>query len=93
MNDETHFELWDRPSYERGDRVVALRDVRNDGTYPGSRIGEFLIRKGEVGYVSQVGTYLNRFYVYAVDFLECERLVGMRAHEIERTGDEERRPS
>lgn len=90
MSEDANFELWDKPAFERGDKVTALRDVRNDGTYPGSRIGEFLIRKGEVGYVSQVGTYLNRFYVYAVDFVECERLVGMRSHEIEKTAEEER---
>ena len=93
MSEDTNFELWDKPVYERGDKVIALRDVRNDGTYPGSRIGEFLIRRGEVGYVTQVGTYLNRFYVYAVDFLESERLVGMRAHELERAEEEERKAS
>lgn len=93
MSDDGHFELWDQPAFERGDKVIALRDVRNDGTYPGSRIGEFLIRKGEVGYVTQVGTYLNRFYVYSVDFLESERLVGMRAHELERALEEERKAS
>lgn len=90
MSEDANFELWDKPAYERGDKVMALRDVRNDGTYPGSRIGEFLIRKGEVGYISQIGTYLNRFYVYAVDFVESERLVGMRTHEIERIAEEER---
>lgn len=93
MSEDANFELWDKALYERGDKVVALRDVRNDGTYPGSRIGEFLIRKGEMGYVTQVGTYLNRFYVYAVDFLESERLVGMRAHELERVEEEGRKAS
>jgi nitrogen fixation protein NifZ len=93
MSEEAHFELYDPPAFERGDRVVALRDIRNDGTHPGSRIGEFLIRGGEVGYVSQVGTYLNRFYVYAVDFVECERLVGMRAHELAPAAETERRTS
>ncbi|WP_096704244.1 nitrogen fixation protein NifZ [Magnetospirillum sp. 15-1] len=93
MSEGTGFELWDKPLFERGDKVVALRDVRNDGTYPGSQIGEFLIRRGEVGYVTQVGTYLNRFYVYAVDFLDSERLVGMRAHELERAEEDERRVS
>ena len=93
MSEDANFELWDKALFDRGDKVMALRDVRNDGTYPGSQIGEFLIRKGEVGYVTQVGTYLNRFYVYAVDFLESERLVGMRAHELERVEEEERKAS
>lgn len=81
MSDEA-FELWDKPAFEQGDKVISAKDVRNDGTYPGSAVGAFLIRKGDVGYVHSVGTYLNRFYVYAVDFIESERLVGMRAHEM-----------
>ncbi|OAN44781.1 nitrogen fixation protein NifZ [Paramagnetospirillum marisnigri] len=80
---EEVFELWEPPTFERGDQVVSLRDVRNDGTYPGAKMGEVLIRKGEVGYVHNVGTYLNRFYIYAVEFVDAERLVGMRAHELE----------
>jgi nitrogen fixation protein NifZ len=93
MSDGTNFELWDQPVYERGDKVMALKDVRNDGTYPGSRIGEFLIHKGEWGYVSQVGTYLNRFYVYSVDFVEAQMLVGMRAHELKLLEENERKAS
>lgn len=91
MSEEACFELYDAPAFRRGDRVAALRDVRNDGTYPGLEIGAFLIREGEVGYVSRVGTYLNRFYVYAVDFIECDRLVGMRAHELAPAADGEGR--
>jgi nitrogen fixation protein NifZ len=82
---EEHFELWDPAVFERGDAVVSLKDVRNDGTFPGAKMGEVLIRKGEAGYVHAVGTYLNRFYIYAVEFIDSGRLVGMRAHELEGT--------
>ncbi len=77
-------ELYDQPVFERGQQVVSQKDVRNDGTFPGAKMGEVLIRKGEVGYVHSVGTYLNRFYVYGVEFVDANRVVGMRAHELER---------
>lgn len=82
MTDD-RFELWDRPSFQRGDAVASLKDVRNDGTFPGARMGEVLIRKGETGYVHSVGTYLNRFYIYGIEFIDSGRLVGMRVHELE----------
>jgi nitrogen fixation protein NifZ len=77
------FELWDQAIFQPGDEVVALKDVRNDGTFPGAKMGEILIRKGETGYVHSVGTYLNRMYVYAIDFIDSGRLVGMLGHELE----------
>lgn len=76
-------ELYDPPAFEAGDKVQAVRAVRNDGTYPGVAMGQFLIEGGDVGYVKSVGTYLNRFYVYAIDFVDRGILVGMRRHELE----------
>ena len=76
-------ELYDQPVYERGQKVISQKDVRNDGTYPGAKMGQVLIRKGDVGYIHSVGTYLNRFYVYGVEFYEKDMVVGMRAHELE----------
>lgn len=76
-------ELYGPPAYEPGEKVHAIREIRNDGTYPGHAMGEFLIHRGDVGYVKSVGTFLNRFYVYAIDFVDRGMLVGMRTHEIE----------
>jgi nitrogen fixation protein NifZ len=76
-------ELYNPPQYEAGEKVRAVREIRNDGTYPGQPMGAFLIHHGDVGYVKSVGTYLNRFYVYAIDFVDRGMLVGMRGHEIE----------
>lgn len=76
-------ELFDPPDYEPGDKVRALRAVRNDGTYYGVPMGGFLIKGGEIGYVKSVGTYLNRFYVYGIEFPDAAIVVGMRRHEIE----------
>lgn len=76
-------ELYEDPAFEAGDKVRAVRAVRNDGTYPGVAMGHFLIQDGDVGYVKNVGTYLNRFYVYAIDFVDRGIMVGMRRHELE----------
>jgi nitrogen fixation protein NifZ len=69
--------------FAEGDKVRALRDVRNDGTFPGRPTGEMLIKAGSVGYVRSVGTYLQAYYIYAIDFYEQRLVVGMRAHELE----------
>lgn len=75
-------EIYGAPAFERGDRVLAARTVRNDGTFPGAPTGAVLVTEGELGYVHSVGTYLNRFYIYGVEFVGLGRVVGMRAHEI-----------
>lgn len=80
---EAASELSAPPAFEPGDKVRALCAVRNDGTYPGVPMGGFLIRDGAIGYVKSAGTYLNRFYVYAIDFVDEGVLVGMRRHELE----------
>lgn len=76
-------ELYRPPVFEAGTKVRASRAVRNDGTYPGRPVGAVLIAAGAVGYVKAVGTYLNRFYVYSVDFIGHDCLVGMRGNELE----------
>jgi len=76
-------ELEDRPAFEEGQKVRALKDVRNDGTYPGRPMADFLIRTGDVGYVKSIGTYLQMYYIYGIDFYEKHIIVGMRAKELE----------
>ena len=71
------------PRFEVGDKVRARQAVRNDGTWPGSAIGQYLIAAGEVGYVTSIGEFLQRYYIYGVDFFAQGRIVGMREHEIE----------
>lgn len=83
MSEPAESELYAPPAFEPGDKVQAIRAVRNDGTYPGVPMGGFLIQAGDVGYVKSAGTYLNRFYVYAIDFVDRGILVGMRRHELE----------
>jgi len=81
--DDDVVELVGPAAFEIGDKVRALRDVRNDGTYPGRPVGDVLIQAGDVGYVQSVGTYLQAYYIYGIDFYGRRMIVGMRARELE----------
>lgn len=70
------------PIYDYGDTVRLIRNVRNDGTYPGMEIGDLLIRRGAVGCVYDVGTYLQDQLIYRVHFLDEGRTVGCREEEL-----------
>lgn len=76
-------ELDGPPAYTYGEKVRARRNVRNDGTFPGREIGEVLVKKGDVGYVASIGTFLQQFYIYGVDFVDRGCLVGMKGRELE----------
>jgi nitrogen fixation protein NifZ len=80
--DDAEIELAFPPRFSYGERVIARSVVRNDGTYNGRDIGEVLVNKGEVGFVININTFLQQFYIYAVDFVESGHRVGMRAKEL-----------
>jgi hypothetical protein len=63
------------PCFEVGDKV-RRQAIRNDGAYPGRRIGEPLIDAGEIGYITGIGEFLNRYWIYSVDFFVQARIVG-----------------
>ncbi|MQX38316.1 nitrogen fixation protein NifZ [Roseospira navarrensis] len=71
------------PAFALGTKVRATALIRNDGTFPGAPVGEVLVRPGDVGYVRDVGSFLQRFRIYAVDFIGLNRIVGLRAGELE----------
>jgi len=85
MRKETEVEINDPPVLEYGQKVRSKKNVRNDGTFfaQGAEIGDLLVVKGDVGYVNSIGTYLQQFYIYGVDFIERGRVVGMRAKELD----------
>ncbi|RZF23893.1 nitrogen fixation protein NifZ [Paraburkholderia sp. UYCP14C] len=70
------------PRFSIGERVVSRFSIRNDGTYAGKAMGESLVSRGDVGYVTGIETFLQRFYIYAVRFVESDYHVGMRAKEL-----------
>lgn len=79
---EIDVEIDGPPRFQPGDKVSARLNVKNDGTFPGRDIGERLVHKGDVGYVRDVGTFLQQFYIYAVEWVDRGILVGMRAREL-----------
>jgi nitrogen fixation protein NifZ len=81
--DSDHVELDGPPYFDYGDRVRAKRTVRNDGTFPGKDIGEILVKKGEEGFVVNIGTFLQQFYIYGVEFDSTGNRVGMKRRELE----------
>lgn len=72
-----------RPEFEYGAEVRVLRNVRNDGTYPGMDVGTLLVRCGSVGFVRDLGTFLQDQIIYTVHFLAEDRLVGCREEELQ----------
>ncbi len=71
-----------QPRFEYGEEVRLVRNVRNDGTYPGMDVGALLIRRGAVGCVYDVGTYLQDQLIYRVHFIGEGRTVGCREEEL-----------
>ncbi len=76
-------ELNGPPRFDYGQKVRSRKTVRNDGTFPGKEIGEILIKKGDEGYVTSIGTFLQQFYIYGVDFVAHGYRVGMKGRELE----------
>lgn len=81
---EQDVEVFKPPVFKPGDKVVSLKHIRNDGTVRGRDIGEIIVKKGDVGYVRDIGTFLQQFFIYAVDWTERGTIVGMRAKELKR---------
>ena len=80
--DDDILEISVPPRFNMGERVISRSVVRNDGTYNGKDVGDVLVNKGEVGFVRSIGTFLQMFYIYAVEFTESGHRVGMRAKEL-----------
>jgi nitrogen fixation protein NifZ len=76
-------ELNGPPDFDYGEKVRSRKTVRNDGTFQGREIGEVLVKKGDVGYVVSIGTFLQQFYIYGVDFYTHGYRVGMKGRELE----------
>jgi nitrogen fixation protein NifZ len=81
QRDELELDL--PPVFEIGQKVRVRKLIKNDGTFPGQDIGAVLARKGDVGYVASIGTFLQSAYIYAVHFLDTGFVVGCRKKELE----------
>lgn len=83
VRDSDVVEVFQPPVFGIGEKVRTRRVIRNDGTFPGKDVGEILARKGEEGYVVSIGTFLQQFYIYAIEFPETGYRVGMKRKELE----------
>lgn len=70
------------PQFDYGEAVRVIRNVRNDGTYPGEKTGSLLVRRGSIGYVRNRGTFLQDQIIYEVHFVDQGRVVGCREEEL-----------
>jgi nitrogen fixation protein NifZ len=62
------------PKYQWGQRVKALIDLRNDGSFPDAPAAGLLVGVGDTGEIVQVGTHTEaNMPIYLVEF--GERLV------------------
>ena len=68
--------------WDLGDQVRLVRNVRNDGTYPGVDTGALLVRRGSLGAVVDIGTFLQDQIIYSVHFIDDDRIVGCREEEL-----------
>jgi nitrogen fixation protein NifZ len=81
--DSDTVELNGPPFFDYGDKVRSRRMIRNDGTFMGKEIGDVLVTKGEEGYVVSIGSFLQQFYIYGVEFIASGHRVGMKRKELE----------
>jgi len=81
--EDGHVELNLPPKFHYGEKVISRKTIRNDGTFCGKDIGEILVKKGDIGYVTSIGSFLQQFYIYGIEFVEHGYRVGMKGRELE----------
>lgn len=86
--DSDTVELTSPPIFDYGQKVRIIKTIRNDGTFPGKDIGEVLVKKGDLGYVTSIGTFLQQFYIYGIEIIDRGYRVGLRGKEMEAIGPE-----
>lgn len=70
------------PKYQWGQRVRALSDLQNDGSYPNVPAGMVLVSGGDTGEIVQVGQHTeSNTPIYLVEF-PGQRVIGCLEEEI-----------
>ena len=81
----------EEPKYRTGQKVKLLEDIVNDGTYPHAKIGTLMMPKGSLGYIKDMGEFLQVIRVYEVHFFGADmevEIIGCREHELESMQDD-----
>lgn len=69
--------------FEYGEAVRVIRNIRDDGTFPGAQRGKMLIPRGSIGFVRNRGTFLQDQVIYEIHFIDCGGMVvGCREEEL-----------
>ena len=71
-----------KAQFDYGAEVRVIRAIHDDGSFPGKQRGDLLLRKGSVGYVRDVGVFLQDQIIYQVYFIELGYTVGCREQEL-----------
>ena len=77
--------------YRTGQKVKLLENIVNDGTYPHAKIGTLMMPKGSIGYIKDMGEFLQVIRVYEVHFFGTDmevEIIGCREHELESMEDD-----
>ena len=53
------------------------------GLMPARKSAKILAKKGEIGYVVSIGTFLQQFYIYGIEFIDSGNRVGMKRKELD----------
>ncbi len=70
-------------NFEYGQAVRVIRNIRDDGTFPGAQRGNLLIRRGSVGFIRNRGTFLQDQVIYEVHFIDSgDIVIGCREEEL-----------
>jgi nitrogen fixation protein NifZ len=71
-----------KPRFEWGQRVRAVTDLFNDGTYPERPFNALLVGAGDAGEIVQVGRHIDSgSFVYMVEFA-LNQVVGCMEPEL-----------
>jgi len=81
----------EEPKYFTGQKVKLLENIVNDGTYPHAKIGTLMMPAGSIGYIKDMGEFLQVIRVYEVHFFGTDmevEIIGCREHELESMEDD-----
>ena len=71
------------PKFQWGQRVRAIQDLFNDGSFPDMADDALLVKAGDIGEVVQVGTHTEaNIAIYIVEFAD-DRVVGCLDDDLE----------
>jgi len=69
-------------TFDYGEKVRVIRNIRNDGTFMGADRGALLVRRGSVGFIKSMGKFLQDQVIYQVQFIEQGFTIGCRDTEV-----------